>query len=101
MKKNFFIAAFASTVFAGAFFLYTNHTNNSVRDLMLDNIEALANGEGSGSCSATATCYTEEYNSDTQKWEKIPTGSVSCTGTESCSSGKWYVVCDGNTSSCV
>lgn len=101
MKKKLFVVAFASTVFAGAFLLYTSHTNNSVRDLMLDNIEALANGEGSSSCSATTTCYTEEYNYETKRWEKKQTGSVSCTGKETCTSGKWYVECDGNTSSCI
>ena len=49
---------------------------------------AYAESPGGGySCSAKAQCYIG--------------GEVSCTGTDTCTSGIGYVKCDGKTSSCV
>lgn len=65
---------------------------------MLDNIEALANGEGSRSCSATADCYgTKLVNG---QWQEVKIGSVSCTGEKECESGEGYATCDGTTAKC-
>ena len=71
--------------------MYNSHdTNSTLSSIVLKNIEALADGESGYSCSASATCF---YGGRAE-------GSVSCTGTNSCTSGYEYVKCDGNTSYC-
>lgn len=53
---------------------------------------SLASGEGSGySCSASSDCYN---------WGGQKVGSVSCTGTSSCSRGSGWVKCDGKKTEC-
>jgi hypothetical protein len=67
-----------------------NSQGNDLSDVSLANVEALAQESGGNSCSASANCY---YGSQIE-------GSVSCTGTSTCTSGHEYVKCDGNTSKC-
>lgn len=54
-------------------------------------VQAQSEGEGGGGCSATATCYI--MNPD-PPYEPEPYGSVSCTGTSSCTTHYERVVCD-------
>lgn len=99
MKKITFVFIL-STIIAFVFFVYNNKSTNDVSELA-NNIEALADGEGSASCSASAMCFKDVYNPKTHQWEEVSYGSVSCTGTEECISGEeGYVICDGVKSSC-
>lgn len=94
MKKTFFSALAVIAVGAAAFggYITCPETASTSNQLLAENIEALAsNAESGGSCSASAICYW----GDTKQ-----TGSVSCTGTENCSSGYEWVECDGKTHSC-
>ncbi len=95
------IATTMFTVIIGLNVKMNSHENKSV-DLKITGVEALAqseNGEGSGvtSCTVTHKCWD---------WTGfIETGEVSCTGSH-CErgsdfwSGKGWVKCDGNKTSC-
>ena len=102
MKKLIISTAIFGAAMLVAFFLYDKlySMSNCTISLIDANIEALANGENSTSCTASANCYEERYNFNTGENELILKGSVSCKGTEVCKSGDGYVECDGNTSSC-
>lgn len=64
--------------------------NKGSYSLLMENIDALADGENGHSCSASANCNMGSVNE----------GSVSCTGSRECKSGIGYVTCDGHTSKC-
>lgn len=98
MKKKVYSVIFASAVCAGVLMLGNKQDSEYISDLMYDNVEALASGEGNYQCSASATCTTSEYKNG--KWEKVATGSVGCTGGYVCSSGEGWVECDGKRSTC-
>lgn len=59
--------------------------------------QAQGEGEGGGGCSASATCY---INSPDPPYEPEPYGSVSCSGTTSCTAYYERVVCDGDEQYC-
>ncbi|MEY8687492.1 NVEALA domain-containing protein [Bacteroides sp. AN502(2024)] len=90
-KKIMGIIAIVVVATVAGYNVYTSQNNVRLSDLVLANIEALANdGESGYSCSATANCY---YGGRVE-------GSVSCTGKVSCTSGYEYVKCDGRTNYC-
>lgn len=99
-KRAIKVAAISCVVLMGII-VGVKQNQNGVSELMKANVEALAGGESSYSCSATANCYSKTvYNNKTHEWENIPSGSISCTGTSSCESGDGWVCCDGNESKC-
>lgn len=99
--KSFYTVALGTIVMVSAFLCsYLQIFSADTSDLMYANIEALAAGEGDTSCSASANCYSKEYDSSEGKWMNILIGTVSCTGKEECTSGNGYVICDGTTASC-
>lgn len=78
--------------FVASYNIYTSLLKTELTDMMVANIEALAEDENSGySCSASANCY----------FGNRVEGSVSCSGKKSCTSGYEYVICDGYTSYCL
>ncbi len=92
MKTKIFggIAILAIAV-AGAFNVtLSNQKQDAASMLALANVEALAQSEGTTTCSASSKCFANgvEY------------GSISCTGKTSCISGYEWVSCDGNKSTC-
>ncbi len=78
--------------------LKSNRSSEFIPDLMYDNVEALARGEGGYQCNASSTCTKKEYKNG--NWEEVPYGTVGCTGEDECSSGEGWVECDGKRSSC-
>lgn len=96
--KSLIVACMTSAIISGIIALSHQTSSERTSYYLLDNIEALSDGE-TGSCSAVANCYSEEYRDG--RWQKILDGNVSCVGETSCSSGKGYVECDGKRSSCI
>lgn len=99
MKKKFFVASVAIVATCGVV-LFAQNGSGSYSDagVLLENVEALANGESGGVCRAIANCYKEEYRHG--EWVTVSSGSVSCEGTEECESGDGWVKCDGDMSIC-
>lgn len=99
MKKKIFVASVAIAATCGvALFAQNGSDSYSDASVLLENVEALANGESGGVCRATANCLDEEYRNG--EWVYVNRGSVSCEGEEICESGKGWVNCDGNESTC-
>ncbi|WP_026472956.1 hypothetical protein [Alkaliflexus imshenetskii] len=97
MKKKIFFAI-ATAFFAVATVFNMNALQGgSVGDISLDAIAVMAQaqresgGGGGYTCSASATCYSVQGKES---------GSVSCSGTDTCVAGYGYVTCDGKTSYC-
>lgn len=79
MKKFLKIAFVAIFVAVAGYGVYTSQKADAMSDLMLANVEALADDSESGTgCGATIPCGT---------------GSVSCKGTDYCISYATYVEC--------
>lgn len=102
MKKIIFTLCVGAVLSAGIILIgsYKTQSSDGTSYLTNTNVEALASGEEGGSCSASAYCFSEEYDFKTGTWVKTIIGNVGCTGTEECKSGSQYVMCDGTISSC-
>lgn len=90
MKKFISAACIAAALLSG-YSIYHTSNKSKIDSVVLENIEALANGDAGGySCSVSSKCYL---------FGGVD-GSVSCTGIRKCIRGFEYVSCDGNITSC-
>jgi hypothetical protein len=92
MKKVIFILG-CGFIAATMFLNFSKSSKINAHQIDLSSLIkiAKADAEGSGySCTATSTCFNV-FGTE---------GSVSCTGTSSCSRGSEWVKCDGKKTEC-
>jgi len=91
MKKIFLFLGCG--VIATTVFLNTSKSKSNYRQIDLQSLMkiAQASAEGGYSCTASSNCFNIMGT---------VTGSVSCTGTQSCSRGTGWVKCDGHKTEC-
>lgn len=101
MKKHVFCAICVMLASVGGVYVSRlSSSNNSLeQNLLMENVEALSDGENSTSCSASTECYEKQYDDNTGKWVVVHVGSVSCSG-RSCSRTSNGVECDGEETNC-
>jgi len=95
-RKMRFLSLISGIVLSAmiTFNTYTTSNSATTNTIELSSIMrlAFADGESGGySCTVTSNCFN---------WGGQIVGSVSCTGTESCSRGYEWVKCDGIKTEC-
>ena len=94
MEKKILCALVVIVIVAvGTINVNMSKIRNHKGDLALSNVEALADGETTTTCTVSTNCYTDPWKPD-----KL-TGTVSCTGTN-CTRTNTSVTCDDLTTSC-
>lgn len=79
-----------SIVVGGIFGVYTNHVNSQVSDLLLENVEALANGEESQPGNYNVYTQYTDYTMNGVVYKQTKVVNCEVGGSFACSGGNFY-----------